>query len=116
MKPLLSGDAANWRNAFYYHYYGVAGAPPDSNWIAGHEIVGVRTRTAKLVCYPTWKGGPFWEYFDLTQDPHEMHNLHGEPSRQEEVAALKARFRELAAHYKDMEVAQWLDAGKKAKP
>ena len=82
MKPLLTGETVKWRGAFYYHYYGVVGAPRGANWIAYHEIIGVRTAAAKLIYYPTWKNGPFWEYFDLTQDPREMRNLYHDPQRQ----------------------------------
>lgn len=102
MKPLLLGQTAPWREAFYYHYYGVGGNPAD-NWIAAAsgEIFGLRTAKAKLVCYPKWKGGPFWELFDLAQDPREMRNLIHDPSRQGEVATLKQQLRGLMARYQD---------------
>lgn len=116
LKPLWTGESAKWRDAFYYHYYGTVGAPSANNWIAHHEIIGVRTATGKLVYYPTWKNGPFWEYFDLTQDPREMHNLYRDPSRQKEVAALKAKLLELADHYKDVEVVRSLDHVKGTQP
>ncbi|HOD80377.1 MAG: Arylsulfatase [Planctomycetes bacterium ADurb.Bin126] len=105
MKRLLLGERSNWREAFYYHYYGVLGKPRPANWIGYHEIVGVRTATAKLVYYPTWKNGPFWEYFDLKRDPSEMKNLYHDPQRKEEVAAMKKTLRELAARYQDAEIA-----------
>ncbi len=101
VKPLLAGTSTVWRDAFYYHYYGVAGRPDSRNWIGYHEIMGVRTKTAKLVYYPDWKDGPFWEFFDLAQDPHEMANLYHDPQRQEEVRACKGKLRELADRYKD---------------
>ena len=101
LKPLLTGSPAPWRDAFYYHYYGVVGKPDSRNWIGYHEIMGMRTKTAKLVFYPDWKNGPFWEYFDLTQDPREMTNLYRDPQRQEEVRAGKGKLRELADRYKD---------------
>ena len=116
MKPLLTGDPAKWCDAFYYHYYGVTGAPQVANWIGYHEIIGVRTETAKLIYYPTWKNGPFWEYFDLTQDPREMHNLYRNSSRLKEVAALKGKLWELASHYHDAEVVKMLNAEKENQP
>ena len=109
MKPLLMGAPVRWRDAFYYHYYGVVGRPRDANWIAYHEIIGVRTASAKLIFYPTWKNGPFWEYFDLTQDPREMQNLYRDPQRQQEVLALKGKLRELASHYQDVAVVNTLN-------
>ena len=106
LKPLLTGAPVHWRDAFYYHYYGVVGRPDSRNWIGYHEIMGMRTKTAKLVYYPDWKNGPFWEYFDLTQDPREMTNLYHDPQRQAEIQACKGKFRELADHYKDPDSAK----------
>ncbi len=63
--------------------------------------MGLRTKTAKLVYYPDWKNGPFWEYFDLTQDPREMTNLYHDPQHQGEIQACKGKLRELADRYKD---------------
>jgi arylsulfatase A-like enzyme len=101
LKPLLMGAPTPWRDAFYYHYYGVVGKPDSRNWIGFHEIMGMRTKTAKLVYYPEWKGGPFWEHFDLAQDPREMTNLYHAPRRQEEITVCKGKLRELADRYKD---------------
>ena len=56
--------------------------------------------------YPDWKNGPFWEYFDLTQDPREMTNLYRDPKRQEEIQAYKSKLRELADCYKDPDSAK----------
>ena len=113
MKPLLTGAPVQWRDAFYYHYYGVTGAPRPGNGIAHHEIVGIRTATSKLIYYPTWKNGPFWEYFDLTQDPREMRNLSHDPQHHHEIAALKTKLRDLADHYQDTEVVHALDSERK---
>ncbi|MCX7007089.1 MAG: sulfatase, partial [Kiritimatiellaeota bacterium] len=107
--PLLRGETAGWRQAFYYHYYGTVGAPRDDNWIASHEILGVRTKSAKLVFYPTWKGGAFWEYFDLTSDPREMRNLYDAPEQQARAAELKQQLRGLAVQYQDVEAVKMLD-------
>lgn len=107
--PLLTGKTDGWRQAFYYHYYGIMAPPRDDNWIASHEILGVRTKTSKLVCYPTWKGGPFWEFFDLTKDPREMKNLHAVPSQQARVTEMKQRLRALAKQYQDTEAVAILD-------
>src|ERR1700722_5979922 len=115
MKPLLLGQPVKWREAFYYHYYGATGQPI-TNWSATHEIIGVRTATAKLIYYPTWKNGPFWEYFDLADDPREMHNLYHEALHQSDVAAYKDKLYELARRYRDTEVVQELDADRKSHP
>ena len=69
----------------------MVGRPDSRNWIGYHEIMGMRTKTAKLVYYPDWKNGPFWEYFDLTQDPREMTNLYHDPQRQAEIQAVQGQ-------------------------
>lgn len=109
LKPLLTDQPVKWRDTFYYHYYGITGKQREDNWIAYHEIIGVRTATAKLIYYPTWKNGPFWEYFDLTQDRQEMHNLYNDPQHQKEVLAMKVKLRQLADHYQDAAVVSALD-------
>lgn len=112
LKPLVEGKTAPWRDAFYYHYYGSAGsnAQNSNNWIAWHEVIGVRTHTAKLIFYPKWKNGPFWEYFDLATDPQEMKNLIADPARQADIAAAKKQLRTLAQQHQDTETVKMLDA------
>jgi arylsulfatase A-like enzyme len=107
--PLLRGQTAGWRQTFYYHYYGTMAPPRDDNWIASHEILGVRSKTSKLVFYPTWKGGAFWEFFDLANDPQEMHNLYADPSQAKNVAQMKRQLRALVDQYQDDEAAKMLD-------
>ena len=110
MKPLILGEPVSWRDSLYYHYYGGPRKLED-NWIFSPEgeIIGIRTMTAKLICYPKWKGGPFWEYFDLTQDAQELRNLYHDPSRQNEIGSLEQQLRGLAAQYKDSETVKVLD-------
>jgi hypothetical protein len=98
-----------WRQAFYDHYYGTVAPPRAGNWIALHEILGVRSKTSKLVFYPTWKGGAFWEFFDLANDPQEMHNLYADPSHAENVVQMKRQLRALVDQYQDTEAAKMLD-------
>jgi arylsulfatase A-like enzyme len=112
MKPLLDDPAAPGRAAFYYHYYGVNGKPSAKNWIAYHEIIGVRTPSAKLIFYPTWKNGPFWEYFDLTRDAREMSNLIDDRSQRQRVAEMKHRLRDLAERYRDAATVKYLDGSR----
>lgn len=81
MLPLLRRrPPADWRTAMYYRYYH---DPGDHNTRVHY---GVRTRTHKLIHY--WKKDQ-WELFDLTQDPHELHNLYGQPGMAALTAALK---------------------------
>ena len=64
----------------YYRYYH---DPGDHNTRAHY---GVRTRTHKLIYF--WKKDQ-WELFDLVNDPHELHNLYGEPGQDALTADLK---------------------------
>jgi arylsulfatase A-like enzyme len=115
MKPLITGETASWRESLYYHYYG--GYDNDRSVVGGKnyifssrgEIFGIRTKTAKLICYPQWKDGVFWEYFDLTQDSLELHNLYHEPSHQNEIADLTKQLRALAEKYQDTDIVKSLD-------
>ena len=111
MKPPLTGETAPWRESFYYHYYGYC-LPRSNNWIASEdgEIFGIRTKTAKLVCYPRWNGGPFWELFDLEKDPLEMHNLYANSFHCGQRAGLKRQLRALAEKYEDFKTVAVLDA------
>jgi len=72
----------DWRTAMYYRYYH---DPGDHN-TARH--MGVRTETHKLIYF--WKKDQ-WELFDLVNDPHELHNLYGEPGMEAITATLKAK-------------------------
>jgi arylsulfatase A-like enzyme len=79
--PVMRGRApADWRSSMYYRYYH---DPGDHN-TASHY--GVRTRTHKLIYY--WKLDQ-WELFDLVADPHELHNLYGQPGHAALAADLK---------------------------
>jgi arylsulfatase A-like enzyme len=69
-----------WRTSMYYRYYH---DPGDHNTRAHY---GVRTRTHKLIHF--WQKDQ-WELFDLVNDPHELHNLYGEPGQGELTARLK---------------------------
>jgi hypothetical protein len=69
----------------------------------------MRTESAKLVYYPTWKGGPFWEYFDLTKDSHEMTNLCNDPQHRAMIADMKLHLRGLAEQYRDARIVEALD-------
>ncbi|MFZ9935667.1 MAG: sulfatase [Luteolibacter sp.] len=94
LRPLLEGKGGSLRDAFYYHHYGSADVAPP-------EIVGVRTRTHKLVCYPSLEEKYRWELFDLKEDPKEMHNLYGLDEHRRIVTELKARLQSLIRQYED---------------
>ena len=87
--PLLRGESpADWRRAFYYHYY--EGVERDHK-VCKHE--GVTTGRAKLIhFYPLDE----WEMYDLEKDPDELNNLYGRAEHaelQKELAAELERLR-----------------------
>jgi len=84
LRPLLSGQAADWRDAFLYEYWALPYDRerwPDSDpGIQGSldvlntpTMLAIRTRQHKLITYPEDDYGS--ELFDLANDPHETRNL-----------------------------------------
>ena len=91
--PILRGRTpADWRTSMYYRYYH---DPGDHNTRAHY---GVRTRTHKLIYF--WKKDQ-WELFDLVNDPHEMHNLYGQPGQESLTTTLKAELARLKQAVRD---------------
>jgi arylsulfatase A-like enzyme len=70
-KPLLAGEPAQWRKAFFYEYFLEAGMGPPT-------VLAVRAEAAKLIKYPGH--GDWTELFDLKADPYEMKNLFSDPA------------------------------------
>jgi arylsulfatase A-like enzyme len=80
--PILQGRTPpDWRTSMYYRYY----HDPGHHNTRAHY--GVRTQTHKLISY--WKKKQ-WELFDLVNDPHELHNLYGQPGQEKLHEALEA--------------------------
>ena len=100
-----------WRESLYYHYYGFLFCLQGPTGLPHLRVKSSvsRTQTAKLVCYPKWKGGPFWEFFDLRQDVREMRNLYHEAARQREIDQMRKQLRALMAQYKDHAAIATLD-------
>ncbi|MGO9202232.1 MAG: sulfatase [Limisphaerales bacterium] len=93
LAPLLKGERpAGWRTSYYYRYYH---DPGDHNTRAHY---GVRTMTHKLICF--WKKDQ-WEFYDLTKDPDELHNLYNDLAQREAVASLKLELYRLKKELKD---------------
>ncbi|MBL8230986.1 MAG: sulfatase [Bryobacterales bacterium] len=71
MVPVLRGEVpADWRKAFYYHYY-----EEGVHSVAPHD--GVRTDRYTLVNYYKSKE---WELFDRQTDPQQMRSVYGQPN------------------------------------
>ena len=89
--PLFTGNRpADWREAFYYHYYEY----PQPHRVAPHY--GVVTDRYKLVRFLA-PGGTYTELYDLQQDPREMRDASGQPGMAAVRADLEARLATLRA-------------------
>ena len=107
-RDMLRGQPpAEWQNSFYYRYWDHGG-----HGVCAHY--GVRTLTHKLVyfCRPEHRATaerrerephiePYWELYDLTTDPNELHTLYGDPAHAEIQAQLHAELDRLQAQYGD---------------
>lgn len=92
-KPLLQGKTVLWRKDFLYEYY---------EYPAVHMVRknrGVRTKRWKFIHY--YEEPQEFELYDLQNDPHEMHNLYGNPAYRQVVARLKERMQELRRELRD---------------
>ncbi len=109
---IAKGEApSDWRDALYYRY-----------WMSRAHFnipahLGVRTKRHKLIYFydnPMGPDGntlargarpnvrdPFWEFYDLKEDPHEVRNLYHDPGYRTEIDALKTRILELREEYGD---------------
>jgi arylsulfatase A-like enzyme len=92
--PLLKGQTPeDWRIAFYYQYYEY----PVPHHVRPHY--GVVTDRYKLVRFdrPDLDG---WELFDLEIDPHELHNVYGDPAYRAVQDDMKQKLAHLRAELK----------------
>lgn len=92
--PLLAGEnELPGRNALYYHYYEY----PNEHMVKRHY--GIRTDRYKLIHF--YYDIDDWEFYDLQEDPQELHNLIDEPPYQGMIDSLKTELEKLKMHYKD---------------
>lgn len=94
LMPLLRGEhPKDWRKSLYYHFYEY----PAEHMVKRHY--GVRTERYKLIHF--YNDIDFWEFYDLQEDPHELHNLYGDPAYTEQIAETKAELLRLQEQYDD---------------
>lgn len=110
--PVAKGEVpGGWRDAIYYRYWMNRG---HFN-IPGH--LGLRTKRYKLIYFYDSDRGPdgrtlvsgarpnvrdpFWEFYDLAEDPEEVNNLYGDSRYSDRVRKLKLRLGELRKQYGD---------------
>lgn len=92
--PILKGNTpADWRDAFYYHYYEYQPGPHD---VPPHY--GVRTRDFMLARFPMTDE---WELFDMKKDPKQLKSVYNDPAYAATVKQLTAKLRDLQKQYGD---------------
>ena len=107
----LGQSLPEWRDAVYYRYW----MNRAHFNIPAH--LGVRTMRHKLIYFydsPIGPDGrtpargartnvrdPFWEFYDLEEDPLEVRNLYHDPAHRSRIEALKHRIVELRKQYGD---------------
>lgn len=110
--PIAKGeDSGDWRDAIYYRYWMNRG---HFN-IPGH--LGLRTKRYKLIYFYDSDRGPdgrtlvkgarpnvrdpFWEFYDLAEDPREVNNIYGDSRYSDRIRRLKLRLGKLREQYGD---------------
>jgi arylsulfatase A-like enzyme len=87
--PLLKGEKpADWRSAFYYHYYEY----PQPHRVRPHD--GIVTEKYKLVHFY----GPdvdYWELYDREKDPNEMKSFYNDPNYSDTIRTLRSQLDDL---------------------
>lgn len=92
--PLLRGEhPADWRQSLYYHFYEY----PAEHMVKRHY--GVRTDRWKLIHF--YNDIDVWELYDLQSDPHELHNLYGQPGYEPVAEQMRAELKRLQGQYDD---------------
>lgn len=87
---------ADWRDAMYYRYF------ENSERRPAH--FGIRTKTRKLIYFDGLSNvaeDKRWEFYDLTEDPHENINRYDEAERDDIIQKLKQRLFALQAQFGD---------------
>lgn len=92
--PLLRGEhPTDWRTSLYYHYYEY----PAEHAVKRHY--GVSNGKYKLIHF--YNDIDQWELYDLESDPHEMHNLYGQPGTEAATEEMMQELHKLQVQYDD---------------
>ena len=91
--PLMKGEAENFREAVYYHYYEY----PSVHMVKRHYAIV--TENYKLAHF--YFDVDEWELYDRKKDGNEMKNVYNEPEYAEVVADLKVKLAAMRVKYKD---------------
>jgi arylsulfatase A-like enzyme len=101
---LTGHTARSWRKSMYYRYW--------ENEALRPAHLGIRNERYKLALfYGQSKNGkvrdiilpnlPAWEFFDLKEDPKEIHNAFDDPKYQTIIAEMKKGLKKLQNQYND---------------
>ena len=93
--PLMKGEANDFRDAAYYHYYEY----PSVHMVKRHY--GIVTEDYKLMHF--YYDVDEWELYDRKKDIHEMTNVYDDPKYAGVVTKLKDELAALRLKYKDSE-------------
>jgi len=91
--PLLKGQATNFRDAVYYHYYEY----PSIHMVKRHYAIV--TKEYKLIHF--YYDVNEWELYDRKKDPHELNNVYNDPAYTTIVKDLKIKLAAIRVKYKD---------------
>ena len=94
---LMKGKTpTNWRKSLYYHYYEY----PGSHSVRKHE--GVATKRYKLIRFygKDVPNNQEWEFYDLENDPQELHNLYPHLQNTPLITKIKQEIKRLRVFYK----------------
>ncbi|MBX2816196.1 MAG: sulfatase [Saprospiraceae bacterium] len=89
--PIVEREEQHWRDAIYYHYYEY----PNEHGTPKHY--GIRSDRYKLIHF--YEGIDSWEFYDLQQDPSEMHNAYEDDAYQDIIEEHKGRLAQLRKQY-----------------
>ncbi|PSL18798.1 sulfatase family protein [Dyadobacter jiangsuensis] len=92
MLPLFKSEAAEIRDAVYYHYY-----ENGEHSVSPH--LGVSTKDYKLIRF--YNRVDSWELFDLKRDPSEQVNVYGQTGYETISARMKLILRTLIRQFDD---------------
>jgi arylsulfatase A-like enzyme len=95
--PLFSGPVTNWRTSFLIEYY----SDHVFERIVDMGYKAVRTDRYKYIHYLDLDNMD--EFYDLQEDPYELHNLIGDPDASQAINEMKAELEKLLAEtdYRD---------------
>ncbi len=93
MRPLLSGESDQWRNAVYYTYYEY----PSIHMVKRHY--GVATHRYKLIHF--YYDIDEWELYDLETDPREMQNVYNDEAYADVRETMHQKLDSIRSYYGD---------------